>query len=85
MGSNAGTTHLEGRDSEGMNIGFFHGDAIFHLFQCHVTGAALFTGGGATLRRNEGIVDDLRDPEVSDACCALPCDQNVPLGMGSHR
>ena len=85
MGSDAERTHLEGRDREGVNIGLFHGDAVFHLFQRHVTGTTLVTGGGAALRRNEGIVDNLRDLEVSDACRAPPCDQNVSLGMENHR
>lgn len=64
-----------------MNIGFFPNDALVQLFRCHITNTTILAAGSAALYRNVGIIDNIRDPEVSDACCALRCDQNVPLSV----
>ena len=68
-------TNLVGGHCERVNIGRFHGVAVFlpgnrggHLFRCHVTNNAPPTGCCATLFRDEGISDDLRDPKVPDTC-----------------
>ena len=81
MGSDAERTHLIGRDRKGVHIRLFPSDALFKPFWCHITNATMLTGGSTTLYCNEGVVDDLCDPKVSNACCALSCDQNISLSM----
>ena len=81
MGADAGRPYLICCHREGVDIGLFLSDALFQPFRCHITNASMLTSGSTSLCHDEGIADNARDPEVSDAGCALPCDQDVPLSM----
>ena len=83
--SNVGRSNLVGSHSEGVNVALFHSFAArhtktlgVHLFRCHIANDALSAGCCAMLR-DDGIRDNSRDLEVSNARCALCGDQNVPL------
>ena len=80
LGPHAKKTHLIGCGRKGVNIGLFPNKVEYQLFRCHVTNVFPWALANGTCSKDLGKVSYLHDPEVSNTCSTLPCDQNVPLG-----